>query len=320
MPGTRISLRISFYVATAEVSACLLVLLLRAAYLYVPGLWEDPHTINFLAAWIPAILSILVAFVPDRELQMRRRILWRFCVIFCGVFYSGVLWHQQVLTDETNSAANAALLSGSVTQANRHSDEKFAGLQQTVGVVETQVTDLGESLKTTTSTLSEAVVRTSEQLNASIGKVGKPDPPPLAKVGFSLWDPTYSPDKPILQQTVSPDKDGNYPIDFVITNVSDVSAESIDVWLSLCDLCSFAIEPKGFEHVGGEGERERHKTYPMILNAGVSMQEHVLIKFNESANAGFRVTLRYSCKTCGKIERDGQSLTLLKGPQLVAAQ
>src|SRR5690349_4513203 len=64
------------------------------------GVWNDPNIVNFLIAWIPFALSILMAFIPDSRLSMKTRVAWRGSVIGCGLAYSVLLWHQQALTQK----------------------------------------------------------------------------------------------------------------------------------------------------------------------------------------------------------------------------
>ena len=95
------SLKGPFWVAGTSVSACALVCLGWGTYLY----WNDVKLINFLAAWIPFVISILLAFVPEHEMTATKKFLWRFGVISVGFIWSAVLWHQQVITDRAQRNA-----------------------------------------------------------------------------------------------------------------------------------------------------------------------------------------------------------------------
>src|SRR5258707_14704092 len=93
--SNRLSLRPALWVAFGSSSACALVWLGWGIYLY----WNDVRLVNFLAAWIPFVLSILVAFVPEHKMTTAKKYLWRGGVMFVGLAWSIVLWHQQVVTD-----------------------------------------------------------------------------------------------------------------------------------------------------------------------------------------------------------------------------
>jgi|GEM_PF-4353644 cell division protein FtsW (lipid II flippase) len=61
------------------VGATLLAVLTLFGYT-VKTHWNDPNFVNFLVAWIPFVLSIMLAFIPDSAMKTRWRIIWRTCV------------------------------------------------------------------------------------------------------------------------------------------------------------------------------------------------------------------------------------------------
>jgi hypothetical protein len=135
--------------------------------------------------------------------------------------------------------------------------------------------------------------------------------PKKAELTFSLWNERIGDDEaPVLDAVVNPDKDGNYPVAFSVTNTSDTPAENVDIGLSLCISCSFATEPVGFDKPAGSEETARHKSIP-LLNPGTRLEKiTILVKVPKEART-FIVDFRYSCKTCGKI-KPRQRLTLSK--------
>ena len=59
--GKRMSIRTPLVIGGAGIAACGIAFLSFGLYI----LWDSPRLINFLAAWIPFVLSILFAFVPS---------------------------------------------------------------------------------------------------------------------------------------------------------------------------------------------------------------------------------------------------------------
>lgn len=301
---TRMSLLKPLRMAGIQFLACSIVVFIRALYVHGANLWNDPHLVNFAASWIPGIVSVIIGILPEKD-WAKMRIHHRFLIIGVGLTWSTLLWHQQTLNEKNTLVAQTAIVNSAVAQANTHSDTKFGEVTQEVGQLQQQVQGVGSQIGVTLG-----------QIGTDIDKVGKPDPPKLAKLEFGLWEPNVSIDKPPLQRTISPDKDGNYPVDFMFTNSSDIAAEVIDVWVKVCDVCSFASESIGFERAPGEPENERHRTYPVVLNGGVSAKEHLSVKSSDLNSAGFTLRVRYTCKTCGKLTGEGQVLTVMKGPVL----
>jgi hypothetical protein len=116
---------------------------------------------------------------------------------------------------------------------------------------------------------------------------------------FTLWDEKAGVDDPVLLKYIAPDHDGNFPVEFAITNPSEVAAESPEIWLKICDGCSFVGEPTGFDRPVGMEERSRHKSW-MTQNPGTSTEKFtVLIKRSE--NSAFQIGIHYACKNCGKL-------------------
>jgi len=147
---------------------------------------------------------------------------------------------------------------------------------------------------------------------ASLGehwKVAEPKPivpiiqeapkPELAKLIFTLWDSNASLEKPVLSQTIAPDADGNYPVDYTFGDLSETTAEMIDFWIEICSVCKFAKEPEEFQKTDGTSEQVRHRMENAV-NPGTNVPKMtILVKAPPSAL--FVVGFHYSCKTCGKM-------------------
>jgi hypothetical protein len=285
---------------------CICVVIARFIYLYWGSFWNSAHTINFLVAWIPSVLSVLVAFVPEKDLERRMRLRWRFAVVAFGFIYSLMLWHQQGLNDLANSQQTQTAISTAVSQANDHSDKQF---DRTQG----QITDVRNNLEATEKNLASKVDESTSTISTGLGKVGKPEPPELPRLEFSLWkDNIQEAEFPILTAIVQQEDDGTIPVEYFFRNSSSVSADSVEVWVHICSLCSFAKEPDGFEKPAGINEQSRHRVLSSF-NPGVSFQKsEVAFKFNSPTPIikmqVFKVgiSFSYSCKNCGgaKTTRD----------------
>jgi hypothetical protein len=289
--GSRISVRRPLFFAGASVIGCLLVFLLRGLYVY----WDNLLLVNFLASWIPFVLSVLLAFVPSgKELRPVTRTTWRALVVAVGFSWSGLLWHQQALTAASALSDQQTLLNG----ANKHTDEQIGHVQVDIGNVQSQVE---QDLQNTREALSSEVRDSANSLGSSIGKVIIPKSPEPAKLVFNLYKEN-APDKdfPIISETLSPNKDGNYLVEFGIKNVTDVAAETVDLWIYVSNDCQFAAEPEGFQKVPGLEEHGRHANIASI-NPGANWgKATVLVKAPEQTHS-FQFGIRYSCKSCGKM-------------------
>lgn len=279
------------------VGLCAMVALRR----FIAFRWENTNFINFLAAWIPFVLSILLAFIPDKDMKMPKRIAWRTAVVVCGLFYSLLLWHQQTLVQRQSETDQARLLKEAVDQSNQHSDNQIADVRKDVKGVKGDIKDIKGDLATTTRDLGNLVNKSKSDISSSIEKISKPVPPELAQLQFSFFSDRSS-NLPFLSTSVSPDKDGNFPVDVTFTNTSSVTAEEVDIWLEICGACSFAAEPAGFDRPNGVIEQMRHRVIH-VLNPGASMEKISLLVKSAvpiTPTYSFEVAFTYSCKTCGK--------------------
>jgi hypothetical protein len=249
--------------------------------------------INFTVAWIPLVVSILIAFVPDLR---KAHIAWRIAVISIGLLWSVVLARQQVLILRQARKDQMAAVTQAVQQSNQHSDAQFSQVEKDL---ESSKTDLDSKLADLPNLLS----KTKSDLNSSISKVGTA-PQKFAVLKFQTWPPGSAG----TPQTISPDSEGIYTLDVAVTNTSDTATGNGDLWVILCDHCSFAVMPAGFDKPNGTDDSVRHMVFGQ-LNPGVSLQK-VTIKFKISggpfsyADLGFR----YSCADCGKMTENIQTI------------
>ena len=128
---------------------------------------------------------------------------------------------------------------------------------------------------------------------------------------FSIWS-TNSNVFPLLIDSVPEETDGTYKVYFGGKNVSDTTAEDLEFWTELCQDCSYAKEPEGFDRPSGTDESTRHRIFG-ILNPGVNTNKMELdIKLGKP-HESFDFGVKYSCKSCGNIgEIQTFTLTVIK--------
>jgi hypothetical protein len=173
----RMSLRIASWVSLGSVAACAIIWMSRGIYVY----WNDGRIVNFLAAWIPFVLSILLAFVPEREMTTIKKLLWRSSVIAVGFAWSVVLWHQQVIADQQAKSDQQQIVADAVGKSNQHSDQQIGAVRTDVQGVKSDMQAVKRDLE---NKFGEAISKSTSSLSESIVKAGKPE---LAHVQFTFW-------------------------------------------------------------------------------------------------------------------------------------
>jgi hypothetical protein len=176
-PPKYLSPLVPLRLAAGQFLACAAVVIARVVFLYWGNFWNSAHAINFMVAWIPSMLSVLVAFVPDKDLERRMRFRWRLFIMAFGFIYSFVLWHQQGLSDLAHSQQTQEAINTAVLQANDHADKQF---DKTQG----QITDVRKNLETTEMNLGSKVDQSTSTISTNIGRVAMPEPAELAKLQF----------------------------------------------------------------------------------------------------------------------------------------
>lgn len=123
--------------------------------------------------------------------------------------------------------------------------------------------------------------------------------PEEARLTFTLWDATASTEHVVLSKLVRPNSDGSYLVEFATMNVSDVAADSLEMWLKICDGCSFVGEPNGFTRPAGMEDRARYRSWGN-LNAGAFTEKMSAFVKGPSEGGAFQVGVRYACKNCAR--------------------
>ncbi|MGA2896490.1 MAG: hypothetical protein ABSE27_02690 [Acidobacteriaceae bacterium] len=294
-PTKRLSPLRPLHIAAIQVSLCVIVVIARVVFVYGSTFWNNATAFNFIAAWIPAVIGVVVAFVPERDLEHHIRIRWRYTIAGVLFLWSVSLWRQQTLSAIESSQQITTAITQAVAKANDHSDSKFAGVNQQVGTLENKL----EGVNRQQIALDNDFAKATGDINTNLGKVGKPEPPPLASLQFSLWrDEMSNSDIPLETVATQPDADGNFPVSILVRNASTVSAEGVEIWVEVCKACIFAKDPEGFDKPNGNNERTRHIIFHDI-NPGVSVVKNISVKVNVPAAPRFVVGVTGSCKNCG---------------------
>jgi Fe-S cluster biogenesis protein NfuA len=278
-------------------------LLVHYGRIYAPKAWGNLHLINFVVNCIPTILSIVFAIVVDKDLNVHVRKYWRIGIIACGLAWSVLLWHQQTLAEGESTAQIQRAVDSAVQKSNKHTDEQFNKVQDNVGEVQKQVTGISQSLDTTKKDISSQLQKTSADLNTSIVKAGKPEPTKPAQLKFSLVNEAMlEKDFPMKSETAMRDADGSYRFHFAVKNVSSVKAEGVEIWVTICEPCSFAKEPEGFDKPAGSNEHMRHKHIQSIAPGVAAGDNSISVKVNNAPIGPIAVHFNGACDNCEKVE------------------
>lgn len=277
-------------------------IILSSIWLFINWQSQEYQIVNFAAAWYPFAASIFLFFVPDLEKKMKRAALpVRLVIVLLAALYSGVLWHQQTLAAQQSHNDQEALLMNAVMRSNEHSDQQISGVAK-------DLEHSTERLDSRLDSLSQLVAKSETDLTSSISKVGVPIPT-YARLQFSFSAQSQS---PLLVQAVQPDKDGVFSVDVFATNISETVAAKVgDIWVIICDVCSFADEPQGFDRPAGTVETARHMMFGQ-LNPGVTLAKFTIRVKAPSGAPSFVIGCKYSCETCGKMEANPQILQITK--------
>lgn len=217
-----------------------------------------------------------------------------------------MLWKQQHLAMEAARKDQEKAVGIAVDKSNQHSDQQIATVRDDVKSVKNELAKEAGNIR-------NLVSKSESDINTSIANVNKPTPPELARLQFSFFiEGTPTTNLPILTRSMSQDKDGNFSVDMFFTNISGTSAEALDVWIGVCQSCSFAAEPPGFDKPRGSDEHMRHKIIG-LLNPGTSFEKTTIVVKLSQPVPFFELALRYSCKACGK-QPDTQILKVFPLP------
>jgi hypothetical protein len=94
-------------------------------------------------------------------------------------------------------------------------------------------------------------------------------------------------------------------IEFTSRNVSSVLASRAELWVEICNVCSFVTEPEHFDNPSKD-ELIRHRMFGDI-NPGVSMEKMGVSIGIPAQYQSCDISFKYSCANC---ENDDKIQTL----------
>lgn len=166
--------------------------------------------------------------------------------------------------------------------ADRNADaqrKSLLGLGEEVGSLKGEVTN--ERLKSHVANLEKQLTITNA-------------PKPLAVVTGSF---ATSKAHEVVKETWAVRRDHTIKVDLMMLNTSQVNAENVTAWVFVCDDCTFAKEPPGFEKPNGSTESMRDISYLRILPASGMAVFPVEIEVPLTAK-DIHLGVRVKCTTC----------------------
>jgi len=254
----------------------------------------------------PTVLALVLEIVDER---IRKHRFWRWGIIAFGIALSGATWLQMSRQEMAASIGQEQAVERVASETSKQVTKVVGDQYQSmITDLTMQIQELKNQLSTQDKSLTEALKQTDTDLSGSISKVGVA-PVKYAQLQFAFWpeDLTKSPTDVI--RAIPTGSDGVLTVDFTVTNISDTPAMTVELWVQLCNDCSFAKEPQGFEKPSGMGDRTRHKQFQQ-LNPGVSLEKMTIDLKTSRPYRTVLVDFRYSCATCGKLGAP-QGLTIL---------
>jgi hypothetical protein len=236
--------------------------------------------VNFVVAWIPTLLAILIAFVPDLR---KAHFAWRLAIVAVGMLWSVLLARQQILSVRTSRIDQQAAIMNAVNQSDAHTDQEISTLR----------TDM----KASVNGLSSQLEKTGSEITGNIlsNKPAKVEP---AKLTFSLFEPGNT--FPVTSTSLRAGVDNEFSLDLTVKNVSSTPANQGEIWISLPPDCIYATEPAGFDKPSGTDESTRHRRFDN-LNPGVSLEKMTITVKLTKTHSGFEMAMRYSCAACREL-------------------
>jgi hypothetical protein len=245
---------------------------------------------------IPFLVTIVFAVWAREVSNLSKRM--RILILIGGLGCSALLAWRDYLDLRASRADIQTAIGTAVSGANQHSDQQ-------VETVKSDVEGVKQDLKNAESDLTSQLAKTGSDIDANIGKVGTA-PVKYAQLQFKLFD--LSSETPKTEQSVSPDANGVYTVDFTATNISDTATGFLDIWVYICKECSFAEEPVGFDKPQGVPDFERHMNV-VELNPGVTLAKMTIkIKISGGPFSATDVGFNYSCASCGNISATNQRM------------
>jgi hypothetical protein len=127
--------------------------------------------------------------------------------------------------------------------------------------------------------------------------------PRIASLQFSFWVATPAA-FPLTMQSLRPGPNNAFAVEVTAQNISNVSANDGEIWIMICQVCSFVDEPVGFTRLQGMSEKMRYKRFTFI-RPGIFLERMTINVTMPSAAfkiGSFEMSLKYACAECGRVD------------------
>jgi hypothetical protein len=116
-----------------------------------------------------------------------------------------------------------------------------------------------------------------------------------AELQFSFWPIDPATEK-IIKEVTAPIVNGIVIVEFTAKSTGDLQAKKGQIWIQICDQCSFAEEPEGSEGVHND-PIVRRKRFDSIA-PGVYFDKTTLKIMPPAEGEYFTIAFKYSCEQC----------------------
>ena len=270
----------------------------------------DPTIDLFVSVGIgvlTAFLAILAGVLTTKEL-LYRALFWTAGTMLAALFIvSGSRQYKSAMAALKNPTPKDIVMAA-VNMANQHTDHVVdAATAKANGHTDSKVSELRGDLKSTTETLSNEFSKGQDTIAKQIAQL-KPAPAELAKLQFSFYRSEFS-KYPLV---ISPMQIGigTFSVEFTARNISSVQARDLEIWVQICQACSYAKEPDQFDKPQGSDEHIRHRVFGN-LNAGVFMNKMSVDVRLTSSFTSFSTSFNYACANCEREKPWDQALTTM---------
>ena len=255
--------------------------------------------INYLVLLAVAFLAI-AEFIKDRKAYKSPKL--RFGVLTFIVLVTILSIVNLYLTnrqgDRERHRAEAEKAEAKQDQARLEGELK-GGQDTAVKAIKDlnlEVADLKSKIRT--EELKKQLVHTEAELQATQKALA---PGPKASLTFTFAPFVDSPIgqefHPVREVILGRKVNLSIHVEFAVINLTDVTADDIELTVIVCDACKFAKEPEGFEKTNNISDNQRIRSLARLLPQTFSPNFSADVSVPPSIRT-FRFGISYRCKTC----------------------
>ena len=234
---------------------------------------------------IGAVLLMITAILSQALTGKWKIVLWIVFTILLIVYtIVGIQMELDRQVEKSKEGANVSAL-------NDKNKQILDVTQQLLGIV--QSPNFAKNPETSSKIEKIAKITSSLENNSQ----------QKASLQFSFWPFDKEGNATIHSQTVLI-HNGIVEVTFSVKNDSDIPAKHGNIWLYICEGCSFAEEPKNLEIIKSINEdRIRRKSFDLI-NPGESLEPITVKIFPPIGFNPFLIAFAYACETCPQVKSD----------------